>query len=183
MSLTSDFLANQVTFMRTQAILIPAQIPPRGGNFQFAAQGPNAALLQTANPNTNISGYYVHPIANNNNEYALPTQQAGAYYMLTDAMNGCQFLAYGPDRQHVTVEHNNFIGNPANYAVRLAAIAAQHPAYFFHISAGANNNIPAGTYNAQQGINIVGQYSTANGWRFWVRDRIDQNQGTVYGPL
>ncbi len=183
MSLTSDFLTNHQGFMRTHAILIPAQIPARDGTFQFTAQGANAALLQTSTQTTNIPGYYVHPVANDNNIYALPTQQTGTYYMLTDGMNGCQFLAYGPDRQHITVEHNNFIDNPANYAARLDHIAGQHHEYFFHISADANNNIPNGIYNNQQGINIIGDYTITNGWRFWVRDRVDQNQGNIYGPF
>lgn len=183
MSLTSDFLNNHQNFMRTQAILIPAQIPARDGRFRFIAQGANAALLQTSTEATDIHGYYAQPVANNNNIYPLPTPQPGTYYMLTDGMNGCQFIAYGPDRQHITVEHNNFIGNPANYAARLAVITGQGHAYLFHISAGGNNNIPNGVYDPQQGINVVGEYTTINGWRFWVRDRLDQNQGTIYGPL
>ncbi|MEQ9917125.1 hypothetical protein ABRQ01_10675 [Pectobacterium aroidearum] len=182
MSLTSDFLANHVAFMRDQAILIPAQIPAGNGKFQFVPQGAHAALLQRTDQTTNIPGYYAHAVANNDNIYILPTQQPNKYYMLTDAMNGCQFLAYGPNRQHVTVEHNNYIGNNANYAARLQTIAGQNHAYFFHISA-EGNNIPNGLYNAQQGINIVGEYTTANGWRFWVRDRIDLNNGTVFGPF
>ncbi len=182
MSLTSDFLANPVTFMREQAILIPAQIPAGNAKLQFVPQGAHAALLQLTDQTTNIPGYYARPVANNNNLYALPTQQPDKYYMLTDAMNGCQFLAYGPDRQHVTVEHNNYIGNPANYATRLQTIIEQHHAYFFHFSAGAND-IPNSLYDAQQGINIVGEYTTANGWRFWVRNRVDLNQGTIYGPF
>ena len=62
-----------------------------------------------------INGYYVRPLADNNNIYTLPTQQPDTYYMLTDLLNGCQFIAYGQDRQHLTVEHNNFISNPNNY--------------------------------------------------------------------
>ncbi|MCC3409690.1 MAG: hypothetical protein JGK17_29895 [Microcoleus sp. PH2017_10_PVI_O_A] len=183
MSLTSDFLADFKTFMRLQAILIPSQIPARNGNFQFIAQGLHAALVQTAAAGTNIPGYYVHPVANNNNIYALPTQQKGTYYMITDGMNGCQFLAYGPDRQHITVEHNNFINDPANYDVRLKQIQQQNPKYLFHISAGSKDQIANGIYDRAHGINIVGEYTIINGWRFWVRDRVDQNQGQVYDPF
>lgn len=182
MSLTSNFLADRVTFMRKQAILIPAQIPAGNSSFQFIPQGPHAAYLQPYNKTPNISGYYVRAVANNHNLYALPTQQPNKYCMLTDAMNGCQFLAYGPDRQHVTVEHNNYIATPANYVARLQFIAGQHHAYFFHISNGAND-IPNGLYDAQQGINIVGEYTVANGWQFWVREHVDLDQGTVYGPF
>lgn len=182
MSLTTDFLANLPNFMADQAILIPAQIPAKNGNFQFAAQGAHAALMQVATGTPNIPGYYVKPVANNNNEFALPTQQPGTYYMLTDQMNGCQFIAYGPDRQHVTVEHNNFINDPGQYALRLAAIQATHPAYLFHMTAGAANNINAGVYNSMQGVNIVGYYTAGAGWNFRVRDRVDQNNGHVYGP-
>ena len=130
-----------------------------------------------------IRAYYAKPLANNNNEYALPTQIPSPYFMLTDGMNGCQFIAYGPDRQHVTVEHNNFIANPANYATRLNQVQQQNHAYLFHISGGVNNQITNGTYNRMQGINIIGDYTKASGWRFWVRDRVDQNQGQLYGPF
>lgn len=183
MSLTSDFLNNHQGFMMGQAILIPAQIPAGNGNFQFQAQGAHAALVQTSAQGTNIPGYYVKPVANNNNVFALPTQQPGTYYMLTDGMNGCQFIAYGPDRQHVTVEHNNFINNPLNYAARLNQVQQNNNPYLFNIGAGANDNVPTGIYDPAHGINIVGEYTTANGWRFWIRDRVDQNQGTLYGPF
>ncbi|HXC06993.1 MAG TPA: hypothetical protein VNZ86_19675 [Bacteroidia bacterium] len=182
MSLTTDFLANPIAFMRTQSILIPAQVTGGNGHFQFAAQGAHAAVLQNAGAG-NIPGYYAQPVANNNNVFALPTQQPATYSMLTDAMNGCQFLAYGPDRQHITIEHNNFIGNPALYAARLNTITLQNHAYFLHLTATGVNNIPGGTYDPASGLNVVGQYTTANGWRFYVRDNVGANAGTVYGPL
>lgn len=182
-SLTSQFLASPVTFMRSYAILIPAQVPAKGGTFVFSPQGTSAAVLQVGTTGTVIRGYYVKPVANNNNQYTLPTQMGNAYYMFTDQMNGCQFIAYGPDRQHLTVEHNNFISNPAQYAVRLATIQATNPAYLFHMTSTGVDNIPGSTYNPAHGVNIVGEYSTAGGWRFWVRDRVDLNQGTVYGPF
>jgi hypothetical protein len=169
--------------MKKYVILIPAQVPPRNGTFQFHAQGSNAALLQTAGSGTAILGYYVHPIANNINQYTLPTQNPQPYYMFTDQMNGCQFIAYGSNRQHVTVEHNNFINNPAKYDERLNKIRQEHPKYLFHMSAGANDQITNGIYDRQHGVNIVSEYTTTNGWRFWVRDRVDQNQGQVHGPF
>ncbi|OHX10392.1 hypothetical protein BI347_21640 [Chromobacterium sphagni] len=183
MSLTTDFLENPQGFMRSQAILIPAQVSPGNGKYQFSAQGAHAAVLQSTAASPNIPGFYAHPVANNINLFVLPTQQPARYYMFTDGMNGCQFLAYGPDRQHITVEHNNFISDPARYAARLAEVMAQRHAYLLHISPSGVNNIPAGQYNSQQGVNIVGEYAQANGWRFWARDRVDQNQGAVYGPL
>ncbi len=182
MSLTSDFLSNYQKFMKGQAILIPNGIQERNGSFKFQAQGAYAAVLQSANSGSTIRAFYAKPFANNNNAYALPTQIKKPYFMLTDQMNGCQFMAYGPDRQHVTVEHNNFIGNPANYAARLNTIQLQNNAYIFHISAGVSN-IAGGTYNNLYGINIVGDYTKNSGWRFWVRDRVDQNQGQLYGPF
>ncbi len=183
MTLTANFLMNHQGFMSTHAILIPAQVPANNGRFKLTAQGANAALVEASNQNSDINGFYVHPVANNNNIYILPTQQPDTYYMLTDGMNGCQFIAYGPDRQHITVEHNNFINNAANYTTRLNYIANQNFNYFFHISAGTANNIPNGAYIPMQGINIIGEYRAVNGWRFWVRDRVDQNQGNIYGPF
>ena len=183
MSLTRDFLNNFQNFMHDHVLLVPAQVAPKDGQFKLQAQGNHAAVVENSNSQSDINGYYVHPVANNDNVYALPTQQDETYYMLTDTMNGCQFIAYGPDRQHVTVEHNNYIGNPANYALRLAAIQAQNPAYIWHISAAAADNIVGGTYDPAHGINLVGTYDQQNGWRFWVRERVDQNQGQIYGPF
>ncbi|EFA7747765.1 TPA: hypothetical protein OF519_005169 [Escherichia coli] len=181
MSLTSYFLSSHVKFMSEQAILIPGQTPPGDSRFQFVPQGEHAALLLLTTQTEKIQGYYVHPIANNN-VYSLPSQQRGKYYMFTDAMNGCQFLAYGPDRQHITVEHNNYISYHDNYITRLNFIKEQQHNYFFHLSAGGND-IPNGLYNSLQGINIVGEYTTINGWRFWVRDHVDLNKGSIYGPF
>jgi hypothetical protein len=182
MSLTTDFLDNYANFMANQAILIPAQVPKKNQKLDFLPQGAHAAYLKKTDKSVYIPGYYVQPVANNINEYALPTQQPGTYYMFTDAMNGCQFLAYGPDRQHVTVEHNNFIDDNDRYVERLQYITDQNYPYFYHISAGLNN-IPNGTYNFMQGVNIVGEYTVANGWYFSVRDRVDLENGTVYGPF
>ncbi|NEN97362.1 MAG: hypothetical protein F6K50_18070 [Moorea sp. SIO3I7] len=183
MLLTQEFLNDFKSFMGKYAILIPAQLPPKNGTFQFKEQGSHAALLQSASSGTKIPGYYVHPIANNENKYILPTQNQKPYYMFTDQMNGCQFIAYGPDRQHVTVEHNNFINDRTKYVVRLKEIQNQNPAYLFHMSAGANDDIVNSIYNSQHGVSIVAEYNSTNGWSFRVRDRVDQNQGQVYGPF
>lgn len=183
MSLTSDFLNNPQSFIRTRVIGIPGGIPPRDGKFKLVENGTIAALLQTTTESVRINGYYVRPLADNNNIYTLPTQQPDTYYMLTDLLNGCQFIAYGQDRQHLTVEHNNFISNPNNYAVRLANIQSQNYPYLWHLTATPQNNIPNGTYNPMQGANIIGEYTGANGWKFWVRDRLDLDTGTVYGPF
>jgi hypothetical protein len=179
-SLAQQFLINPVAFMHNRAILIPAQVPAGNGEFEFVAQGDAAAVLQRGMV---IPGFYVKPVANNDNPFVLPTQHTEPYFMFTDAMNGCQLIAYGPDRQHLIVEHNNYIGLPANYAAHLAAIQATNPAYLFHMTAAMADNIPGQAYDPNHGSNIVGEYSRAGGWRFWVRDRFDQNQGTVYGPF
>jgi len=184
MPLTTDFLNNPVAFMSNRAILIPNGVTPRNGRFEFTAQGDAAALLRSA-PQQGVAGYYVHPVADSPNQYALPTQQAAPYFMFTDQMNGCQFIAYGPDRHHVTVEHNNYIGDPGNYAQQLAAVRADGPAYVFSLTAADANaaDIAGGTYNRLQGVNVVGQYSPQAGWRFFVRDAAGHNRGQVYGPM
>jgi len=187
MSLSTDFINSPQNFIINHSILIPGgtTAPHAGnGNFQFNANGVNSALLQSSAPGTNIAGYYARPVPNNNNVFPLPTQQQNDYFMFTDAMNGCQFIAYGPDRQHVTVEHNNFIGNPAAYALRLAAIVAQGHTYFFHLTAGAAPfNVAQGNYDLLTGLNIIGRYTQQYGWTFWVRDRLDQNIGNLVGPF
>ena len=35
---------------------------------------------------------------------------------VTNDLSGCQFMAYGPSRDNLTVEHNNQIANNALYA-------------------------------------------------------------------
>ncbi|MGD1845074.1 MAG: hypothetical protein ACFB10_06740 [Salibacteraceae bacterium] len=179
MSLSDDFLNNYGSFMKNHAILIPNQTTAGVGTFKFAAQGQHAVLLQNTG---SINGIYVKPQPNHNNVYTLPAEQEAPYYMFTDQMTGCQWMAYGPSRHDLTVEHNNFINNPNQYAQRLQHIQAQNHAYCWHISAGVNN-IAQGSYNAQDGLNILGEYTPTNGWRFFVRDRAGANQGELYGPF
>ena len=58
------------------------------------------AFLPTAAPNAD-------------NSCALPND---VDFFLTADMRGCQFLAYGADRNNLTVEHDNCIAAPVCYA-------------------------------------------------------------------
>lgn len=180
MSLNSDFYSNTKYFMQNRAILTPSSINAKMGDFQLITEGNYASLLSKATSSDKIPGYFVKAMPNSINEYALPTQQSDLFVMYTDQLNGCQFIAYGPDRQHIVVEHNNFISNPALYAERLREVIAQKPEFLFYMSPGDTNNILNHTYNKLQGLNIVGRYSKAAGWSFYVRDRLDMPAGNVY---
>ncbi len=168
----TDFAANPAQFIVTKAILIPGGINAGAGRFNLADNGNASCLLQATNSPRDLRGYYAKPLPNANNDFALPTTSD---YMFTDLLNGCQFMAYGADRQHVTVEHNNFITTPANYAARYLTVHGAGHAYFFGMR-------PVTDYNALQGLCIIGTYDRQNGWRFWVRQRVDLARGVLAGP-
>ena len=116
--------------------------------------------------------------------------------MFTALLSGCQFIAYGPDNRHVTVEHNNCFSDPCTgldaggYEGRLAAIrAANHP-FIWVVSAvfGAHANDPAAANTAGDGYTygntytaqVVGKFTQAGGWVFTVRDNTMGDNGAVY---
>ena len=84
---------------------------------------------------------------NPDNSCALPND---VDLFLTADMRGCQFLAYGADRNNLKVEHNNCIAAPANYGARHGAVAGGGHATMISlrpvaaVCAGANGGFPAG---------------------------------------
>jgi hypothetical protein len=138
----------------------------------FASTTPEASSKWHGFGSHPISAYYLlgHPQQDNAN--VLPTT---VRFMLTMHLSGCQFLAYGPDRFNVTVEHNNYIGGiGGDYVAHHAQIqGANHP-YFFALRPGID-------YDPMLLANVVG-IRDANGWHFYVRTRAFTQPGPVTGP-
>ncbi len=118
-----------------------------------------------------IRAYYLLGLPNNNNSYALPNDVP---FMITMHLSGCQFMAYGPDRDHVTVEHNNYITAPGNYALRQGVVAAANHAFFFQVRPGIE-------YQPMQLANVVG-IRGGTGWQFYLRTQAFTQPGPVTGP-
>lgn len=172
MSNNSDFVAEPRTFILAKAILVPGGLAAGEGYFTLADNNATSCLLRASTSAGDLRGFYVKPLPNANNAFALPVTSD---YMFTDLLNGCQFLAYGLDRFNVTVEHNNFIDAPANYPARYDAVhGANHP-YFFSFRPGID-------YDIKQGACIIGTFDPGSGWHFWVRQRVDLDRGTLFGP-
>ena len=173
MALNQDFERNPFGFIGTKVILVPGGIPAGEGRFRLAENTAHSCLLQASQNPADLKGYYVKPEPDAINRYPLSNL---VNFMFTDCLNGCQFIAYGPDRHHVTVEHNNFLHNPGQYQQQEGQVRQQNHPYFFILR-------PHQDYNTQQGACIVGTYDRTNGWRFFVRLRVDQDQGPLTGPV
>ena len=117
-----------------------------------------------------IQAYYLLGLPQQDNAHALPNNVP---FMLTMHLSGCQFLAYGPDRHNVTVEHNNYFNNVGGTYPNRAALHAHDP-FFFQVR-------PHIEYNPMQLANVVG-VRLATGWHFYLRTQAFANPGVVTGP-
>jgi hypothetical protein len=179
--LNKQFMANPVFFMRHHFIHVPVGaggglLANGRGRFGLTAIAHGGCMLGNfastslfAHP---IDAYFLLANPNNLNVQALPNN---VRFMFTNHLNGCQFLAYGPNRNNLTVEHNNWLAGPAaNYPNRVNAIAAAGHAYFFRVRPGID-------YNIMQGANVVGVRG-GGGWQFYVRRNANINPGMITGP-
>lgn len=108
-----------------------------------------------------FSAYFLKAVANNDNQGV--GFAGGATIMFTSTIQGCQFLAYGASRSAPTVEHNNHISNPGNYAARYGAVAAG-AAHKIRFGNGNGYNLDSvHTYN------VVGFKSAGGAWDFYVQ--------------
>ena len=82
-----------------------------------------------------------------------------ATYFFTSTIQGCQFLANGPSNSNLSVEHNNYFSNTANYASHFASITAGT------VTTRVHNG---GLYDLSNGDmgNVVGK-KDENGWTLW----------------
>jgi hypothetical protein len=119
-------------------------------------------------PSHPIPAYVLYGVANQDNRQVLPNH---VNYMFTMVLTGCQFLAYGPTRGYVTVEHNNyFSGKAADYAAHWQAVQAGNrlhalvrPNWEYHVASGAY---------------VVG-VREADGWHFYLRQNLCSDNAFV----
>ena len=191
----SAFLENFQTFVADQSILVPSNLPNGNHKFKFDARNDHAKTLVVDDAAGPIQGYLLQASADSQNQIALPANEDN-YYMFTALLSGCQFMAYGPDNRHVTVEHNNCISSPcpavndAGYEGRLAAVRAENHPFIWVVSgvfgdraneAAAPNAAGDGyTYGNLYGGQVVGKFTQAGGWVFTLRDNTMGNNGAVY---
>ncbi|MDQ8021123.1 MAG: hypothetical protein REI94_04745 [Moraxellaceae bacterium] len=179
--LNKSFINNPTGFMASNFIHVP--VGAGGGalmqgvsQFGLTTIGGGGCILGNFASNS----YFAHPIhafflLANPNAYNTQVLPLNADVMFTNHLNGCQFLAYGPDRNNVTVEHNNWLNGPAsNYTNRAAAIAGAGHGFFFQLRPGIE-------YNVMDGANVVGVRGPG-GWQFYVRHDANANPGPVTGP-
>jgi hypothetical protein len=96
---------------------------------------------------------------------------------LTADMSGCQFLAYGPDRNNLTVEHNNYFGpGAASYVARYNLIHGAGHAVFMALRPSAVVTAQADEYYIIEGANVIG-VKKPDGWHFYARTRTDRGFG------
>jgi len=137
--LNKEFLSDPIKFLGDYCIMVSDGLRGGPGRFDlklfnkktracqlvnFASRTPEATDLESFGSHP-INAYYAGARANNDNVQTLPNN---VDFMFTMHMSGCQFLAYGPDRHHVTVEHNNYLdGVSGNYAVHFDQLVLRHP--------------------------------------------------------
>jgi hypothetical protein len=183
-SLTQEFDASPQTFIMTHSILVLGGGNPAQPNFQTGAgkfvledanTGPGTCFLRKASYIAwdYFNAFLLFASPNNDNVAALPNT---VDRFVTNDLSGCQFMAYGPSRDNLTVEHNNQIANNALYAARYAQIQAQHHVIFIALRPVNNANPNADEYNFQLGANVVG-VRKADGWHFFVRVATTQHFG------
>ncbi|MEM7422294.1 MAG: hypothetical protein AAF334_01150 [Pseudomonadota bacterium] len=184
MSITSEFTASPQVWIMTHTYLVLQGNNPAGPNFNTGSQyvrftdantGPGTCFLESASwfSLDRFKAFLLTADPNSDNSHALPND---VNFFLTADMHGCQFLAYGADRNNLTVEHNNYFANPANYAVQHAAINGGGHNVMIALRP-ANVAAPAADqYNFPMGANVVG-VRKADGWHFYVRVSTTQAYG------
>lgn len=183
-SLTQEFNESPQRFIMTHTILVLAGGNPAAPNFQTgigrflledANTGPGTCFLRNASFFTwdRFNAFLLFAGPNNDNVAALPNT---VDRFITNDLSGCQFMAYGPDRHTLTVEHNNHIANNAQYAIRYAHIQAQNHPVFIALRPVNNAHPGHDQYNFPLGANVVG-VRKANGWHFFVRVATTQHYG------
>lgn len=187
MSVTSEFAASPQTWIMTHRFVTPAAsyvgapgaMPTGNGSFRFedAGAGGGGNLLKIAGWTDLLdyfNAFYLSALPNQANNVAL--SNANTLFLTAD-LSGCQFLAYGPDRNNLTVEHNNyFAGGGATYQARYNLIQGAGHNVFIALRPSSIVTQQADEYYIIEGANIVG-VKKADGWHFYARTRTDRGFG------
>lgn len=176
--MNTEFMANPAGFISNRWLMVPSVIGLNNGagTFGIYPNGNHGAIVRPFVRNSYWShpmrAYYLKPAPNAENSHVLPNDVS---YMFTDTMNGCQFLAYGPDRNNVTVEHNNYFGGTAaNYVTRRNLIQGAGHAFYWEVR-------PNQEYNPLQGAVVIGVRSGV-GWQFYLRLNANMAFNAATGP-
>ncbi len=175
-SLTEEFNVSPQRFIATHTILVIGGGNPAQPNFQTgigrftledANTGPGTCFLRNASFFTwdRFNAFLLFASPNNHNVSVLPNT---VDRFITNDLSGCQFMAYGPDRHNLTVEHNNHIADNTQYALRYAEIQAENHPVFIALRPVNNDHPNPDQYNWMLGANVVGVRKD-DGWHFFVR--------------
>lgn len=187
MSVTSEFEARPQTWIMTHRFVTPAAsyvgaagaLPTGDHSFRFedAGAGGGGNLLRLAKWQDMLdyfNAFYLGAAPNQDNSVALSNTNN---LFLTADLSGCQFLAYGPDRNNLTVEHNNyFAGGGATYLARYNLVHGGGHNVFIALRPSAIPTQQANEYYIIEGANIIG-VRKADGWHFYARTRTDRGFG------
>lgn len=187
MSVTTEFAAGPQTWIMTRRFVTPTAsyvgapgaLRTGDGSFRFedAGAGGGGNLLRTAgwsDLTDYFNAFFLGATPNQDNSVALSSKNS---LFLTADMSGCQFLAYGPDRNNLTVEHNNyFAGGGATYLARYNHINGGGHNIFMALRPSAIATQQADEYYIIEGANVVG-VKKADGWHFYARTRTDRGFG------
>ena len=190
MSVAGDFDLLPQTWIMTHRFVTPTAsyvgapgaLPTGDGRFTFedAGAGGGGYLLRVAGwtdvmTRDYFNAFYLAAAPNSDNSCALASTSTR---FLTADLSGCQFLAYGPDCNNLTVEHNNyFAGGAVTYAARYNLVHGAAHNVFMALRPSAVVTQQADEYYIIEGANIVG-VRKPDGWHFYARTRTDR----AFGP-
>ncbi len=181
---SADFLDNPVAFFRQHYFAPTGSIttPPGDGIFDITKMDdPPTFVVQKG---AKVKGYLARADANKLNIHKLPKDKPDPYFMFTDSMTGCQFIAYGSSRFDITVEHNNYLALSLQkpdgeqksrdaYAKRLSDVMKLGNPFFMNLSPGDEIDVcNRQTYKADPGASILGVFKPTVGWQFWIKASI-----------
>lgn len=187
MSVTSEFAASPQVWIMTHRFVTPAAsyvgapgaLPTGDGRFRFedAGAGGGGNLLRVAGLLSfdYFNAFYLGAAPNQDNRIGLSNTNT---LFLTADLSGCQFLAYGPDRNNLTVEHNNYFAvGGATYINRYNLVRGANHNVFIALRPSTVVTQHADEYYIIEGANIVG-VKKPDGWHFYARTRTDR----AFGP-
>lgn len=177
-----EFMADPLKFFNTYYLATQGNAQMRGGLIHIDivdAKGGDIMLLTDYAQRTHGPG--AQPVPANYlpavlDDASVLELDPHAPYMFTADLSGCMFAAYGPDAEHVTVEHVNQRTSQArvNIAARCEQIMADHHAFCKIVCRASGPNIPQGVYTYADNAAVFGLL-TGKEWSFYFRPDPDQN--------
>ena len=186
--LNALFIANPTVFLKTHRIIV--KLSNSRGQTKFQTGVGSFDLVDAKTPGACFVEPYVDSFFRHGNRigafmlWGRPNQpndtllSNAVNYMVTINLSGCQFMAYGPDRNNLTVEHNNYLGENDEYANRYQQIQNQNNAIFCALRPSFNVNVDPDEYFVENGAMVVG-WKKDDGWHFYARKNTHKVDGEV----